>query len=122
MPSPRQNRLPQFLFASVLSVSAVPALAAYDPPPLKPGAPLPWHGGVQVSTYSNVNTFNGNMFTAIPVVSWSGRGPDMNFALFHNSANWDHTPADTKNVGFFLGAGWTTSYSDRLILTTTPQR
>ena len=112
------------LGAAILILSAGAAFAAFpvvevppELPAIQPGPARPWHAEVQVSTYSSVNTFNGNMFTAIPIVSWSGVGPDMNMMLYHNSANWNQTAADTKNVGFFLGPGWSTSYSDRLLLT-----
>ena len=105
---------------SMSLVAVVPVRLTGPTPAMKPGPARPWHTDVQVSTYSHVDLFHGNMFTAIPIVSWSGTGPDMNFMLYHNSANWDHTAENTKNVGFFLGPGWTISYSDH-ILDTNPK-
>ncbi|MEE9297175.1 MAG: hypothetical protein V3W34_19725 [Phycisphaerae bacterium] len=67
--------------------------------PLVSGAPESWEGGVQISTYSTVNLVNGNVYTEIPVISWSGRGPDIDFRLYHNST----------------GGVWRFSYSRRLI-------
>jgi len=60
----------------VLYVGQEPPLAHADPPvctppALEPGPGRPWEASVGVSTYSSVNTRNGNVFTAIPIVSWS---------------------------------------------------
>jgi hypothetical protein len=55
--------------------------------PLSPGPARPWEADVQVSTYSRVNTLNGNLFTEIPLFSWGGIGqhafaPDKNRPIF----------------------------------------
>jgi len=68
-----------------------------------------------------VNTRNGNVFTAIPIVGWSGRGPDMNMMLFHNSAAVGDT-SFAQAVGFNLGPGWSISYSDHLFLNELPNQ
>ncbi len=68
-----------------------------------------------VATYSTANVRNGNLLTAVPVVSWSGVGPDMNFALVHNSAHVTSGVNLSHTNGFNLGPGWQTSYSARLI-------
>ena len=81
------------------------------------GPARPWEADVAVSTYSTVNARHGNLFTSIPIVSWSGVGPDMDMRLYHNSALVNTTFDLTTNVGFNLGPGWTIAYSDQLILT-----
>ncbi len=109
-----------FLF---LSAPPRPALAVPDPcypPSPQPGAARPWEVGIDVSTYSEVNTRNGNLFTAIPVVSWSGIGPDMSMSLYHNSAAVADDHHFYNAVGFSLGEGWSMSYSDRLLLDALP--
>ena len=53
----------------------------------EPGFPRPWEVGIGVSTYSTANTANGNLITAIPIIGWSGVGPDIEMVLYHNSAN-----------------------------------
>ena len=58
-----------------------------DRPPARPVAPRPWEAAIRVSTYSVANTVNKNLFTAIPIVSWQGLGPDVDITLYHNSAN-----------------------------------
>src|SRR3990172_1082677 len=55
----------------------------------EPGPGRSWEVNIPISTYSQVNTRHGNVFTAIPIVGWSGRGPDMSMMLYHNSANVD---------------------------------
>jgi len=109
-----------FLF---LSAPPRPALAVPDPcypPSPQPGPARTWEVGIDVSTYSEVNTRNGNLFTAIPVVSWSGIGPDMSMSLYHNSAAVADDNQFYDAVGFSLGEGWSTSYSDRLLLDALP--
>jgi len=82
--------------------------------PPEPGPGRSWEVDIPVSTYSRVNTRHGNLFTAIPIVSWSGRGPDMNMMLYHNSANAISGYSIADVVGFDLGPGWSLSYSDHL--------
>ncbi len=122
----------------VLGVGAIAALAVFllttsqskvafaDPETcttlqdLRPGPARPWEADIAVSTYSRVNTHHGNLFTAIPIVGWSGIGPDMNMMLFHNSANVSDQELERLGysiadvVGFDLGPGWSISYSDHL--------
>jgi hypothetical protein len=67
------------------------------------GAPKPWQAADPAGPFSVVNLANGNLFTAVPIVSWEG----VVFALFHNSA---------VNAGIAeLGSGWSHSYSAHLI-------
>ena len=70
--------------------------------PPEAGGPLERHGAVRAATYSVVNPADGNLLTVVPLegLSWSGRGPGLGFALYHNSAT----------------AEWTTSYSTHLDL------
>jgi len=86
----------------------------------EPGPARPWEVDIPVSTYSRVNTRNGNLFTAIPIVSWSGRGPDMNMMLYHNSANVGVTDTYASATGFSVGDGWSISYSDHLLFSDYP--
>ena len=73
------------------------------------GAAPAWGMSRVVSPFSAVNLQNGNLLTAIPLVSWSPVGPPIDFTLYHNSAEHG-TGADTA-TGFWLGQGWSTSYS-----------
>jgi hypothetical protein len=111
-----------FLFTSTGGKEAFAVPPTCTPTLLpQPGPARPWEAQVNVSTYSSVNTRNGNVFTAIPIVSWSGRGPDMNMMLYHNSA----AVADTsfaQAVGFNLGPGWSMAYSDHLRLNELPNK
>ena len=77
-------------------------------PPAQPGAPRPWEAPIQVSTYSVANAVNRNLFTAIPIVSWQGVGPDVNITLYHNSANVG------SGIDHGLGEGWSISYDASL--------
>lgn len=102
--------------------AAVPGSCENEPPwgvcaypiALEPGPARPWQGSVSVSTYSSVSTATGNVFTAIPIVGWSGVGPDMSMMLYHNSANAVSGYSIADVVGFDLGPGWSISYSDHL--------
>lgn len=94
-----------------------------------PGFPGKSEAGMQISTYSSVNLRNGNTVTQIPIVGWSGVGPNMDLRLFHNSsAACPHTttpPCEafddtTTALGFNLGPGWSMSYSDHLIFNQIP--
>jgi len=113
----------------LLHVAQVPPPVFASPLPIpcqvplpQPGPARPWEAEVQVSTYSWVNTRHGNLFTAIPIVSWSGIGPDMNMMLYHNSANVISGYSVADVVGFDLGPGWSISYSDHLRLNELPDR
>jgi len=76
--------------------------------------------GIGVGTYTQANTRSGNLFTAVPIVGWSGKGPAMSMMLYHNAANVTSILPLTRGMGFSLGEGWTTSYSAQLILNQTP--
>ncbi len=101
------------------TVSAVDPWCGAGPGPVA-GPGKPWEAQVSVSTYSSVNTHNGNLLTAIPIVSWSGLGPEMNVMLYHNSANASSGYSIANVVGFNLGPGWSISYSDHLRLEQLP--
>ena len=55
--------------------------------PVVPGGPRHWEEGIDVASYSTVNVLNGNVLTTFPIVSWNGLGPDVQFNLYHNSAD-----------------------------------
>jgi len=72
--------------------------------------PRAWHAGQRVTQSSVVSLPHGDVFTAIPLVSWSGRGPGVGFALFHNSLSTGSGVTVPPGSGFKLGKGWTHSY------------
>jgi hypothetical protein len=111
-----------FLFASTWGTEAFAVPVTCSPPLPQPGPARPWEAEIAVSTYARVNMRNGNVFTAIPVVSWSGIGPDMNMMLYHNSAAVGDAASFHDAVGFDLGPGWSISYSDRLLLDQLPSK
>ncbi|MCG3132707.1 MAG: hypothetical protein FLDDKLPJ_03573 [Phycisphaerae bacterium] len=80
-----------------------------------PGAARSWEASIDVATYSSVNVRNGNLLTVVPVVGWSGVGPDVSFAFVHNSAHVDSGVDLDHTTGFNLGEGWQSSYSARLV-------
>ncbi len=80
--TPVQNHPPQSTRAAIGPGGGIPA-----PPSSKPGAPADWEQGLQVATYSMVNLLHGNVLTEIPIVDWSGIGPDIDYRLYHNSAD-----------------------------------
>ena len=84
-------------------------------PPARPGAPRPWEAGIDVATYCTANAVNRNLFTAIPLVSWGGVGPDVSLTLYHNSASVDSGCDLTRGLGADLGPGWTISYGGLVI-------
>jgi YD repeat-containing protein len=48
-----------------------------------------WEAGMPVGLYSQVNLHTGRMITALPIVGWSGKGPSIGFALYHNmTSEW----------------------------------
>jgi RHS repeat-associated protein len=79
------------------------------------GAPFPWEAGLQVSTYSSVNLFNGNLLTRITLTSWTGIGPDIDLALYHSSGAVEPTIYVPPGAGYNLGPGWSLSYSGQII-------
>ena len=81
------------------------------PPAAEAGFARPWEASIRVSTYSTVNTRHGNLLTVIPVIGWNGVGPDMGFALYHNSAAVEEDSLTETSLGFDVGPGWSTSYS-----------
>jgi len=50
------------------------------------GAPESWEGSLPLSPFSLVNLSTGNLFTSIPLLSFSGRGLNVSLTLFHNSS------------------------------------
>jgi len=67
------------------------------------GAPESWEGSHQISPFSLVNVSTGNLFTQIPILSFSGRCLSVSLSLFHNSAS-------TSSLQPF-GYGWSHSYN-----------
>ena len=72
------------------------------------GAPRAWGAGVPVSPFSTVNLRNGNVLTALPLVSWDPIGPPVSFTLYHNSRARAGEP-DHAAWGYDLGDGWSVS-------------
>jgi RHS repeat-associated protein len=54
------------------------------PPPVPKGAARRWHASMPVSPYNSITLRTGRLFTTLPIVGWSGRGPSVSFALYHN--------------------------------------
>ncbi len=50
------------------------------------GAPESWGGSLPLSPFSLVNLSTGNLFTSIPLLSFSGRGLNVSLTFFHNSS------------------------------------
>jgi len=67
------------------------------------GAPESWEGSHPLSPFSPLNLSTGNLFTSIPIVSFSGRGLSVSLTIFHNSAS-------SSSLQPF-GYGWTHSYN-----------
>lgn len=82
----------------IVRTAVVPGSVAQLRPAVKAGAPRVWEGSMAVNPYSVVNLYDGNVFTVLPIVGWSGVGPDVQFSFYHNTA--DNT--------------WRTSYSAQL--------
>jgi|GEM_PF-3910437 len=71
--------------------------------PARPaGMPRPWQASDPVAPFTGVNLGNGNLYTAVPVVSWD----TVSFSMYHNSL--EASGVET------LSAGWSHSYSARL--------
>jgi len=70
--------------------------------PVVPGTPQAWERGIDVAPYATVNVVNGNVITTVPIASWSGKGPALEFDLYHNSADgtWRRSYSRTiENLG-----------------------
>lgn len=91
--------------------------AALTLPVCDSGPARAWGAQMNVATYSSVNLFNGNLLTRIPIDSWPSFGPDMDFALYHNSARVGCAD-DSNSTGFSLGAGWSIAYGGYLLFPT----
>ncbi len=84
---------------SPTAIGTIPVVPVID----DAGAPESWEGSHQISPFSLVNVSTGNLFTQIPIVSFSGRGFSVSLSLFHNSAS-------TSSLEPF-GYGWSHSYN-----------
>ena len=69
-----------------------------------------WRGTIlQVAIEEMVHmSMAGNLLTAVPIVGWSGLGPDMNMVLYHNSASTNSavSVAETVNEASFSIRAW----------------
>ena len=75
------------------------------------GPPRPWHGSINAPPFSVVNVKTGQLFTALPIMGFEGRGPDISINVYHNSADVTRT---WGNYGVDLGPGWSVSYSGHI--------
>ena len=75
--APRKPRAAVLAAVILLGVTSV-ALAAGDAPL---GGPRRWGAGLPVGEYGAVNLETGRVLTALPVVSWGGKGPGISFSL-----------------------------------------
>ncbi len=76
------------------------------------GPPRPWQAAIPAGPFSVVTAWSGNLFTAVPIVGFSGRGPDLAIVLYHDSACVQHVPSN--GFGVDLGPGWTISYTGHI--------
>ena len=83
-------------------------------PAATPGYARRYETQINVSTYSAANAVTRNLMTVIPLVSWSGVGPDVSLSLYHNSGAID-SPLDLVGPGNLpLGPGWSLSYGSHI--------
>lgn len=54
---------------------------------LPSGAARRWEAGMAVTPFSQVNLDTGRVLTALPIVSWDGRGPSIYLTLYHNQTS-----------------------------------
>jgi RHS repeat-associated protein len=53
------------------------------------GAARRWEAALPVGKYGQVNLRTGRLLTTIPITGWSGRGPSIQFNLYHNqNSDW----------------------------------
>ncbi|MBI5762228.1 MAG: hypothetical protein HZA51_01750 [Planctomycetes bacterium] len=64
-------------------VGAVP-VHAFTPFGAPQGAARRWEASLPVGLYGQVNLRTGRVLTTIPITGWSGRGPSIQFNLYHN--------------------------------------
>ena len=74
------------------------------------GMPRAWEAGLNVSPYSVINLYNGNLITILPLIAFDPVGPPVEFVLYHNSAAAADGDVEAPPTGFSLGTGWTTTY------------
>ncbi len=70
---------------------------------------------MEIGTYATTNVRTGNLTLSIPLVGWTGLGPDVGFMLYHNSNDASATPPPSDGSGFSLGAGWRISYGGKVV-------
>lgn len=68
-------------FASALASS--PLIGVTTPT----GPARRWGAGLPVTPFSEIDMRTGRVVTALPVVSWSGRGPSISLTLYHNMSS-----------------------------------
>ncbi|MFQ5463013.1 MAG: hypothetical protein ACE5E5_10355, partial [Phycisphaerae bacterium] len=96
-------------------MAETPKLANPIPNTPAGGTPRAWEVGVPDSTYSVVNTHDGNLVTTIPIIGWSGKGPTFNMVLYHNGLSSGASLTE-PNFGAELGRGSSMAYSAHLIV------
>lgn len=88
-----------------------------------------WSAGIPISPYSQVDMNHGRVLTALPVVSWDGRGPGIYLTLYHHMTSaWDLADEEkeklTSGEGLPEGVGVASAYGKkhggRRLLTTMP--
>ena len=79
------------------------------------GLPRPWEAGIQVSPFSVLNLFNGNLATVVPLVGYDPVGPPVQFTLYHNSASAAGGAEMASPTGFSFGPGWSCSYGGAVV-------
>jgi YD repeat-containing protein len=84
------------------------------------GPPRPWQAAIPAGPFSVVTGWSGNLFTAVPIVGFSGRGPDIGVVLYHDSTCVEDAPSN--GFGVDLGPGWTMSYTGHIEYDVSPPR
>lgn len=74
--------------AVLLSALALP-VEGFQSAVAPKGAARRWGAAMPAGTYGQVNLHTGRVLTALPITGWSGRGPGISFALYHNqNSGW----------------------------------
>lgn len=85
------RRVLPIVFLALIAVTA-PTLAVDAPK----GAARRWEASLPVGLYGQVNLRTGRVLTTIPITGWSGRGPSIQFNLYHNQNSASGPPGTIR--------------------------
>jgi YD repeat-containing protein len=104
------------LALAAVSAFVIPSASAQRPRTSpEAGAPRSWEAGKQVSPFSVVNLWNGNLLTALHIASYDPVGPPVSFSIYHNNAAAVSQDDIDSPWGFDLGPGWSISFGTAII-------